>query len=61
MNIKDKSLSSISIEEYRKLMLDQTSSDVQILQRLQYIEAICRNVIREELRKFSEPTIYERK
>lgn len=59
--MEEEKLPVVAVKDYRRLMHDQTSSDVQILKRLQYIEAICRNVIREELRKFSEPTIYERK
>jgi len=45
---------SISIEEYRKIMSDETSTDEQILNRLNYLEALCRNVIRAELEKLQE-------
>lgn len=40
----------VSIEEYRHLMNDFISTDERIAQRLQYLEALCRNVIRNELR-----------
>jgi hypothetical protein len=45
---------SISVEEYRKIMSDETSTDEQILKRLGYLEALCRNVIRAELEKFQK-------
>ena len=45
---------SISIQEYRKIMSDETSTDEQILKRLNYLEALCRNVIRQELDKFEK-------
>ncbi len=40
----------ISIEEYRKILGDNASSDEQVKQRLQYLEAFCRNIIRVELK-----------
>jgi hypothetical protein len=40
----------ISIQEYRKILGDNTSSDEQVKQRLQYLEAFCRNIIRVELK-----------
>ena len=45
---------SISIKEYRKIMSDETSTDEQILKRLNYLEALCRNVIRTELEVFQK-------
>jgi hypothetical protein len=42
----------VSIEEYRKIMNDQTSSEEQIKKRLGYLEAFCRNVIKGEIEKF---------
>ena len=42
----------VSISEYRKLLKDNTSTDEQILRRLQYLEALTRNVIREELKNY---------
>lgn len=45
---------SISIQEYRKIMSDETSTDDQILKRLSYLEALCRNVIKQELEKFEK-------
>lgn len=42
----------VGIQKYRELLSDTTSTDEQIIKRLQYIEALCRNVIRNELRSF---------
>ena len=39
----------MKIEEYRKILNDQTSSDEKIKQRIEYLEALCRNVIKKEL------------
>jgi hypothetical protein len=41
----------MKIEEYRKLLKDDVSSDEQIQKRLNYLEALCRNVIKIELEK----------
>jgi hypothetical protein len=35
-------------------MSDETSTDEQILKRLSYLEALCRNVIKHELEKFEK-------
>lgn len=35
-------------------MSDETSTDEQILKRLNYLEALCRNVIKQELEKFEK-------
>lgn len=45
---------TISIQEYRKIMSDETSTEEQILKRLNYLEALCRNVIKQELEKFEK-------
>ncbi len=39
----------ISVAEYRKILNDYTSSEDLIVQRLQYLEALMRNIIRVEL------------
>ena len=41
----------MEIKEYRKLLNDDLSSDEQIQKRLDYLEALCRNVIEMELEK----------
>lgn len=40
---------SLTIEEYRKMLNDQASTDEQIKARLLYLEALCRNIIQGEL------------
>ena len=47
----DKSKSVISVEEYRQLTNDFTSSAERIEERVQYLESFCRNIIRPELQK----------
>jgi hypothetical protein len=44
----------VSVEEYRKLVNDFTSSDERVEERLQYLEAFVRNIIRPELEKIYE-------
>lgn len=45
-----------SIKEYRSLLNDDISTDERIIKRLQYMEALCRNVIRLELQKYRSKT-----
>jgi len=40
----------ISIEQYRRLLNDYQSSEEKILKRLRFLEALCRNVIKTELK-----------
>lgn len=42
----------VTIAEYRKALNDQRSSDEQIKQRLEYLEALLRNVIQSELASY---------
>jgi hypothetical protein len=42
----------VSIKEYRHLLKDEASSDEQILKRLAYLEAFCRNIIRIEVEAY---------
>ena len=44
----------VSVEEYRDLINDFTSSDERVKERLQYLEAFCRNIIKPELKKLYE-------
>lgn len=39
----------VSAQEYRELFEDTMTTDKQIEQKLNYLEALCRNVIRAEL------------
>lgn len=40
---------------------DQTSSDEQITKRLEYLEALCRNVIRGEIESYVKDLKYKQK
>lgn len=42
----------VSVMEYRTMLGDYKSTDEQILGRLRYLEALCRNVIRTELENY---------
>jgi len=44
---------SITVQEYRKLLNDSESTDQQIKSRLQYLEAFCRNIIQIELENYA--------
>ena len=44
----------LSVDEYRKILNDNASTEKQIKQRVQYLEAFCRNIIRLELEKHAE-------
>jgi len=44
----------VSVEEYRELLNDFTSSNERIEERLQYLESFCRNIIKPELNKIYE-------
>lgn len=46
----------VTISEYRKMLKDYTSTDEQIKKRLEYIESLCRNVIRQELQNYENKT-----
>lgn len=51
----------VSVEEYRTLLNDRTSSDEQVVKRLTYLEAFCRNVARMELEKYVKEIKNQRK
>ena len=44
----------VSVEEYRELTNDFTSSNERIEERLQYLESFVRNIIKPELNKIYE-------
>lgn len=46
----------ISVLDYRRILADNVSTDGQIIKRLQYIEALCRNIIRNEVKKYVKST-----
>jgi len=41
----------VSVEEYRRVTDDNISTDERIIERLQYLEALCRNIIKAEIQK----------
>ena len=43
----------VSVAEYRKLLGDQTSPDERIVERLQFLEAFCRNIIQPEIKIYA--------
>jgi len=45
-------MSVFSIDEYRRILDDQKSTDEQVLKRIEYLESFCRNVIGVELEKY---------
>ena len=52
--IPDKQPLAVSVGEYRKILKDSKSTDEQIERRLVYLEALCRNVIRQELNRYDK-------
>jgi hypothetical protein len=42
----------VSVAEYRKLLNDTNSSDEQIRARIGYLEGLCRNVARAEIKAY---------
>lgn len=42
----------VQVDEYRELFGDWSSTDEQIIKRLQYMEAFCRNIIKPELKSY---------
>lgn len=44
---------AVSVAEYREMLLDDVSTDEQIIKRLQYLGALCRNVIKSELQTYA--------
>lgn len=51
----DGSKTIVSIKEYRQFLDDHTSTDKKITERLQYLEAFCRNIINHELQTYDIP------
>lgn len=48
--IEDKKVLDDRINECRKLLNDYSSSDELIKKRLDYLEALCRNIIKNEIK-----------
>ena len=43
----------VSVAEYRKMLGDYKSTDERIVERLRYLEAFCRNIIKPELKTYA--------
>ena len=41
----------VTVREYREILNDNDSSDEQVQKRIQYLEALCQNIISSELQK----------
>ena len=41
----------VTVEEYRKMLKDYISTEEQITKRIVYLEAFCRNIIKNEIEK----------
>ncbi len=50
---EDKKL-SVTIEEYRKILGDYKSPDNKVIKRIQYLEALCKNIIQSELQNYGK-------
>ncbi len=46
----------VTIDEYRKILSDYKSTDKQIKKRVEYIESLCRNIIKQELQNYAKKT-----
>lgn len=46
----------VTIEEYRKLLKDYKSPEEVIIKRINYIESLCRNIIRSEIKSYVSRT-----
>jgi hypothetical protein len=42
----------VSVAEYRKVLKDTESTDFEIVERLRYIESLCRAIIKAELENY---------
>ncbi len=49
----------ISISEYRKILNDNKSSDEEVRKKVTYLEAFCRNIVRQDVEKFVRTKINE--
>lgn len=48
----NKSKPLVSVGEYRKMLDDNISTEEQIRKRLEFLEALCRNVAKSELENY---------
>jgi hypothetical protein len=50
----------LTVEQYRNLMKDTESTDERIQERLNYLDAFCRNIIRSELEKYKSESLQQK-
>ena len=48
----------VSVQEYRDLLCDEKSTDEQIRIRLEYLEMLCRSIIKSEVKMYGKSYIY---
>ena len=48
----------VSVQEYRDLLHDEKSPDEQIRIRLEYLEMLCRSIIKSEVKLYGKSYIY---
>lgn len=53
----DEKSTLVSVEEYRRMLNDNRSTDEEVLRRLQYLQSLCRSVIQNELENHANKTI----
>lgn len=46
----------VSVAEYRRLLDDNTSTDAQVVERLQYLESFCRSIIKPAIQIYENKT-----
>ncbi len=49
---------TVSVQEYRDILGDSKSTDDQIRLRLEYLEMLCRHIIRSEVKSYGKGYIY---
>ncbi len=54
LGFKEKSRTLLTIERYRKLTGDVLSSEDKVIQRLQFLDSLCRNFIKDEIQKYEQ-------
>ncbi|MFZ2719936.1 MAG: hypothetical protein WAZ27_03635 [Minisyncoccia bacterium] len=51
----------VSVQEYRDLLRDEKSTDEQIRIRLEYLEMLCRSIIKSEVKMYGKSYVYGRR
>ncbi len=56
MTQQEQALLEKKVSEYRRILNDYSTSDSAILKRLDYLDALCRSIIRTELENYVSKT-----